>query len=964
MIDGKNLNLLLGINDKEALLAGDANGDPNSSMTILGKLRNEVLQQTNGIKPTLGSNSLIDFLKINSDNIKGSDTEDAKIYMYVWSDQTIDGPESVMKKCDEKTALGKMFVDSRIKGKTATAVLVNSPLLKYGDLHSSSVSAYLNMLPPTVLNALVPYVDVEFEFLIDKDSYNKESSLNQKQPGLLKFLMRSTDSVDPSSADKKMLDARIVGQNESIKDSSGVRSIKAYAGMEMFTSPVTLNNPEINFSRGPDGKGPLTRVLDPFSPIASLTDLSIKINSAGKDRYTLDETMASLKFVIHDKSRANEFASLLQPSLYSQVVVWITYGMRYRGYSSSAEDDVFSKFINNNMLVKQAYRVYSSKYDIDKKQINVSLEMSTNTTTEVLNLRLSGLVEASKQDNASPSDADSDTTLQKVSDKIKVIVARLKSKKTSEISSIVGEQLIMTVQNMQGLDQKIDVKKALEAFDKKASAAVNNPNLDDSIREDIRDLKAKIDEQFENGGETYATLYSSYKQSVNSRVSTLFENLFSSDDVFSRNLNEKEALQEQSVVPDPFSEPSQKDLKAKVKKAAPIAVTSVDMKRRVTIGSVLSCLYGKAFLQDPSVDEVQLFFYSLNDKAKTNNNAKNVAEITVDVAQYKYLYANECLRKGAEVLTVPEATKILLDLASDPRNACYEISKSYKPWTHDGKAEYVDGHNNDEKFLKNIREFKRPAIKTFVTSHPSGGFKAGSGDLLRRFEASASEQTSARSSSEKNIIRIEFSDVQDESAFSQVLSKNTISDGSAAQALKNELQKNNEASLGRGVRIVSSTSTKKYNIQFDSPDDAKNFVSRYVPTINIGANGSAVISAAVETTQDRDLNTHNIISTREGSLAGLPFSTVGPYGLPVYAMPQSMNMTVVGCPLIRYNQLFFVDFNTNTQLDNRYRVVDISHNFKPGSYTTNIRLVIADAYGQYKSPLASLEDLIDRALAT
>jgi hypothetical protein len=47
---------------------------------------------------------------------------------------------------------------------------------------------------------------------------------------------------------------------------------------------------------------------------------------------------------------------------------------------------------------------------------------------------------------------------------------------------------------------------------------------------------------------------------------------------------------------------------------------------------------------------------------------------------------------------------------------------------------------------------------------------------------------------------------------------------------------------------------------------------------------------------------------------------------------------MMGCPLLRYGQEFFVDFDTNTDLDNVYMSSKITHNIKPGSFTTSLQL--------------------------
>jgi hypothetical protein len=55
---------------------------------------------------------------------------------------------------------------------------------------------------------------------------------------------------------------------------------------------------------------------------------------------------------------------------------------------------------------------------------------------------------------------------------------------------------------------------------------------------------------------------------------------------------------------------------------------------------------------------------------------------------------------------------------------------------------------------------------------------------------------------------------------------------------------------------------------------------------------------------------------------------------------------------------FFVDFGTNTSIDNIYAVCGVDHKLEPGSFTTSAKLIpVADAYGSYESLFSIIDKL-------
>ena len=85
--------------------------------------------------------------------------------------------------------------------------------------------------------------------------------------------------------------------------------------------------------------------------------------------------------------------------------------------------------------------------------------------------------------------------------------------------------------------------------------------------------------------------------------------------------------------------------------------------------------------------------------------------------------------------------------------------------------------------------------------------------------------------------------------------------------------------------------------------------------------------------------------------------------------PAQLTMNSIGCPLASMGQHFFIDFGTNTTLDNEYVVTQVSHAFSQGKFETTWQLAYYDGYGRMisgndiESQLKSIKDSLQEAEA-
>ena len=122
--------------------------------------------------------------------------------------------------------------------------------------------------------------------------------------------------------------------------------------------------------------------------------------------------------------------------------------------------------------------------------------------------------------------------------------------------------------------------------------------------------------------------------------------------------------------------------------------------------------------------------------------------------------------------------------------------------------------------------------------------------------------------------------------------------------------------------------------------DVKQIVKRAYPTINYGSAGSTINSISVSSQTNGAMA--NVLSIeaygniKNGSVKGFnyenDFDTTTVF-------PNEVSVEMIGMPMIGRGSSVFIDFNTNTSLDNIYTVKNVNHSLGEGQFNTSVKLV-------------------------
>lgn len=853
---------------------------------------------------------------------------DANIKKY----QSKDGPKDIS---DMKEILGKEVASSLPPKFDFMFLLSRSPFFHPSKRHTKRVELFLNSMPSTVIAQMSPYLDVEF-------AVTKDPSTHLQTTSQLKFLLGAAEKEKLEGANKAMMQGQSV--NVDGTGAAGKASIveNDFFGMEMFTSPQTLVNPQPNLAPS-DGSGLMGRyadILDPFRPFASLENAVITVTPA-VGIYTYKK--ANLTIKLHDRSRLAEISDLIRPRSYSNVTVWLTYG--WRAPSTVGGANPYFDFINNNMLMREAYGIINSSFSFDQVgQVVINLQLFTKGVAEMRSMKITDTF------------GDAAKTLE-------------------EIKQLAEE--IAKYRKRLKLDAPEGINKEIRAYQILDSAQVGE--FPDFKTSEVHDAVKQLKESFGKSNpdpdaaqKLFKALDKLYSSSQNQSKFDLKSRL---ESTATKNIQKK--FNEMLTGPDPFLPHTSKGDKNAPEIVKELEKYNADPKTKVTefkkhavsFGKLFSVFATDAIIHAGVADELQVMFYNLNGQCGPIS-GHSIAEFPLDMTTFLDQYRDHTLRRGGERITLEEFLGLVVNAQIlDNRAIGYGLRSFYEPYDPKNKDAQVkkDQEKNFESALSSQSKlygpFKKPVIEMYIESTHARTVLEGESDILRQMAYSAKDATmvfnkEAKAGQFRRIMRIHIYDKQVPAsiAASQLLKS---SDGGgfvevpsteyARQVMKGDLKDVEPILAAQKIEATANDKTNQVKItKFTTARQVKDVVSRLMPTITYGTNGSTIISANLTSKADPLLSTVNMLRSNTVKNTMAP-NGAGEGGVPLRVIPATLTMTTLGCPLATMAQQYFIDFNTGTSVDNLYICTGLTHTLAPGKYETQWTFGYQDAYGVFES---------------
>jgi len=765
----------------------------------------------------------------------------------------------------------------------------------------SEIEVFANSIPTYEFSRCVPHLDFTF-FTATKPLNNRGKPLS---------ISLSKAAVGSEGAGRFEIGTRMMAQGaESI-----LKKQNSQFGIEMFTMPQTFV--PIN------SKNRSTPILDPFKPFMSIKSFDISVVPAAG---LMEKKKASLKIVLHDRSRLHEIAEIIRPENFGTNEILVEYGWSHPDKSGRNE---YANFLNA-MKNKEKYAVYNSSFSLNSEggvDIDLTLFAKGNLTVE-------------------------NTTI-------------IDNPAMKDIGKVIGE-----------IESKINkILSENPRTDKKRKNISATQIIDGYVDGNVNVEGSQIFLNMENGkNEILSNLTEPSHLSLMKELQKIKSQ---KSELKSTKVEILDAIKEQlfNDTADPFypSETATNDIAGPLK-----PLPGVPKNEYISVGKLFSMFVGRPLCSSNKYAEVQLFFYGFSDDSGFHDSSivKNpLSKYSIDqflIRKDDFIDMLDKMIESKGTANIPIQTFITRVINNFIKHPFSTLSNVVTPGMIYRKI----------MKLSETSGVSPAAIAgaQISTASPAESYKDlakkyRSPNIQIRFDAlPVASALGLDSSARKSVLRVHIFDshngrmtpyVNAIKAGSNTMETLKLSSAKLSDALKldpSEADRKKAANDALaeiiesdlfGIKILPGITPEfKLDIPFKK---LKKIISQGYPTLTYGSDGSILTSAKFSTIQNKKFA--DVQLTRYGKNPNKTAAGTDPRGLPMKILPTEAQVTMMGCPLIKYAQHFFIDFGTNTSADDLYYVKTISHSFKPGSFTTSLSMMARDADGAYES----LFGLLDKA---
>ena len=870
-------------------------------------------------------------------------------------------------------------IDSFPQGEEISIIEMHHPNLNFANRDSMAASIFLQSIPSVEISKAIPFLDVKVIVkgapVTNSNGFNNSAPVFTNGISIYKFLNGEKIEADNSV----ILDLISGVPNEFINPPpvldgvsgsiSPVSPLPSVAGMEIFTSPQTLvdgtlNHIDLNATSSNFGPGatpqniPLeNKVLDKFRPFLTMESFSVSVTPATG---MLATKSANMKIKLHDKTRMSQIQPLLVPSQLGDVEFMCEWGWSHP--VSDASINPYGALINS-MRIREKYGLMNSSYSFTPEgQIDIDLKMYTKGAQKATFELVSN-----DPKNKHPSDV-----LRDLVGSIRVAMRELKQEGFTLNADAGAPDVLGKASSVGGL------------------LSLGEEDIA-SITKFINNMSSK------NKGSNSSDEWQGLSDSWSSAQAGVNDFQDKVEAIFLEKINKCAHKTISLETPDPYLVTDSATIDSGVE------IFNISSETHVSFGKILLHFLAEPIRSTGRFEEIQMIFYPMNDFAMWARGL-NIAQYPINKAAFKELLLEQLqvtpsvsIQKFLNIMK-----KLFINFLGDD---IYGLSTFYGK-DDDGKRVIDKLYTEDEEGKQAFASKKQKVMEACYTPEGEKRFKKPNIQMFVECVANVKEK-------DKTILRLHFFDRNTTSYSSYAslwqatsasnmgvigkyvnakrsadqASKNPPKDSSNADAQSNwkdlvERRKNRltdyeskaKVSLDYFIQnglieafMVSSTKTNekgkevedespKYRIR-GGPDQLRGILAANMPTLKYGTEFSGILNAALATQSNPAMETIHMQRQNSGKTAGPVGSRDD--GLPMTIKPVQLTLDTFGCPFINFGQQFFVDFQTNTTIDDIYAVSGVSHSLSPSEFKSSITLMPLNKLGQFRS----MVDTFDEAMA-
>lgn len=828
----------------------------------------------------------------------------------IYSDTPPPGDADYGKADAGYAKISKVMAEPQDSGTKVGVVLSHSPYVSFNLRHMNHVTTFLTAMPTIELSRAVPFVDVNFQFRSDQDGSGALTAEGRHRvPSLIKFLEGAIKAEGASKTIVESYDKTEKGTNQKISE----------IDMGIFTAPQTLVNPDLRYDpKGGSSNTIAAEVGDRFRPLASLQ--SIHIDVVASPSYTVAYKWMKMELILHDRTRLAEIANLIRPAVYTNTSLVIRYGWSHPDNSSN---NAYAELINQ-MRVEERYAIKNASYSFDDVgQVKINLELSQLGENQ---LWLSRISESEKFQSLQAK-------IESVRDRIFNLIQDLGIPTEADTRAYQIMNFVDNSTNSDVPDKEINEK--ISKFISSVKAA--NPGAKKALAQELSDL---LEGKVKDRDKDIKGLKEQLKNTVLSSMEEKYKGMQENPDPF---------------LPNPEKDTEKiryaKDIKGKITK-----VPGSDKKRYgvSSLAKIMTLFVLQPLRQTGKFDEVQIVYYPFNDYCG-NAGGTNIGQFPIDIGTFKKVMENQVNKKGMRDMTVAEFGKLLNDaFIADPSAIAYGMSNHYVGRTGVDLPKPKPNSNIESAQDALLGAtgaggvWKNPTVEFYL-------------ECLTKNNPPAADRDMKAKTGDGAILRIHVYDKQStpwdgfmklKSALSRINSSTLKPDKNSSNQIpsgKKQIQQG-IADLKEALALGGASFEEKdgvITLKDFNVTKIKKLISSFVPTLTYGTNNTGILKANLQSIQDPRLSTVNQLRQNAGTSTS-PNGT-GVSGLPLRVIPGQIQMMLLGCPLMSINQQFFIDFGTNTDLDNFYALTGLTHTISQGKFETSAKFIWMDAYGSYEN---------------
>ena len=819
--------------------------------------------------------------------------ENPRSYSYV---NNISLYNESLEKREKTLSSGGIFLDEDgvVSGEEvkiyAVEVLDNNVGIR--SVNSFGISSFTSLITPLEMSRCVPYLKIKTN--VNKKTVGEENSKKYSGLSLMSFLQGTAYSPEKDSLDLFLS-----------FDETGKENI----GMEVFTSPQTLI-PNKGSSLLRDSESRIA-TLDRFRPFMTIKNFSINVvNSfeiAGYEAGKLD-------FVLHDRSRLSDIANLVRPGSYASVELDIEYGWSHPAsnkMSGGKLKNPIGTFLNS-LKRRRKYMVVAPSFSLnDAGGVDISLKIADKGVHLMNTLNIGNI-----------SNHESATVIQEIIEKISSLSKRYEDSTYKELF----QKIILPSVSTADAATNLSLEKISELRTAIAKLRGNNGNASELVGL-LDDLFGE--KEIDQG--KVGQLRNSSAEAVGKQI----ESLAISPEIFP--INDNVAVNESSSITIEYGMSS--------------------IENSISLGRVLTSFVGKSLHRSGEFEEIHFMFHRLNNRASYMR-SMSIAAFPIPRERLTTILT-ELFAKNFTV-TLTSFMRILNnEFIANPKAEAYGFASSKNQGDNE---ETGAGISNRERVLEAAGIF-------------DGVFKIPNVNIIPEAVQSAEDET-------KTILRLHVIDTvhmssTHEAIHSLVRASNSVEMAEFAlttntshpllqtspemislekeiATILDEINKKglvarpNSNEINSGAFQPSDTLVENRAIEgITSISSMKKFIATKIPVIKYGASTGAVIGAKFQGNSDASLATINIQrGMKYDATASEQNSSVG---LPMQIFPTECTLEMMGCPLLSFGQVFFIDFGTGTTADNTYYVTGIEHRIEQGSFKTTAKMTFIESYISFSS---------------